>query len=104
MMMARVDIDMASMPYFVCMKVTMHVEEALLKRVMTATGTTSKTKAVDLALRELDRRAELKRLAREGLGLTAKELRRAFSPASDPDATLHCAEKSPTYGRKSRSR
>jgi Arc/MetJ family transcription regulator len=103
-LIVRLDTDMVSMPYFICMKMTMHIEEALLKRVMAATGVTSKTKAVDLALRELDRRAELKRLAQEGLGLTAGELRRAFNPASDPDATLHCAEKSLTYGRKSRSR
>jgi len=86
------------------MKVTMHIEESLLKRVMAATGVTSKTKAVDLALRELDRRAELIRLAREGLGLTTTELRRAFDPASDPDATLHCAERPLKYGRRSRSR
>ena len=86
------------------MKMTMHVDEALLKRVMEVTGVTSKTKAIDLALRELDRRAELKRLAQEGLGLTAEELKRAFNPASDPDATLQCAEKRLPYGRKSRSR
>ncbi len=86
------------------MKMTMHIEESLLKRVMAATGVTSKTKAVDLALRELDRRAELIRLAREGLGLTAAELRRAFDPASDPDVTLHCAERPLKYGRGSRSR
>jgi len=83
---------------------TMHIDEALLKRVMKATGVTSKTRAIDIALRELDRRAELKRLAREGLGLTAEELKGAFNPASHPDATLKCAEKRLPYGRKSRSR
>ena len=92
------------MPYYRCMKMTMHIDEALLKRVMTATGVTSKTRAVDLALRDLDRRAELKRLAREGLGLTARELIGAFSPASDPDTTLRCAEKQVRYGRKPRPR
>jgi len=100
----RLDIDMASVPYSFCMKMTMHIEEGLLKRVMAATGVTSKTKAVDLALRELDRRAELKRLAQGGLGLTAGKLRSAFDPASDPDATLQCAERSLKHGRKSRSR
>ena len=95
---------MAFMPYLSCMKMTMHIDEALLKRVMAATGVTSKTKAVDLALREIDRRAELIRLAREGLGLTSGELRDAFHPASDPDTTLYCAEARRTYGRKSRSR
>lgn len=102
MLIVRLDIGMASMPYVICMKVTMDIGEALLKRVIAAPGVTSKTKAVDLALRELNRLAELKRLAQEELGLTAGELRRAFNPASDPDATLHCAEKSVARGRKSR--
>lgn len=98
------DIDMVLMPYYFCMKMTMHIDDSLLKRVMNATGVSSKTKAVDLALRELDRRAELIRLAREGLGLTAEELKHAYNPASDPDATLRCAEARRVYGRKSRSR
>ncbi len=98
------DIGMVFMPYLCCMKMTMHIDEALMKRVMTATGVSSKTKAVDLALRELDRRAELIQLAREGLGLTAEELKHAYNPASDPDATLRCAEARRVYVRKSRSR
>ena len=60
------------------MKMTMHIDRLLLERVMTATGATSKTKAVDLALRELDRRAKLVKLASEGLGLTPGELKDAF--------------------------
>ena len=83
---------------------TMHIDEDLLRRVMAATGVTSKTRAVDLALREIDRRAELIRLSREGLGLTPEELRIAFHPAPDPESTLYCAQKRRTYGRKSRSR
>ena len=94
---------MVFMPYFSCMKMTMHIDEVLLKRVMAATGIRSKTRAVDLALREIDRRAELIRLAREGLGLTSEELKSAFNPDSDPEKTLHCAEPRRTYGRKSRS-
>jgi Arc/MetJ family transcription regulator len=43
------------------MKMTLHIDEALLARVMAATGTASKTKAVDLALREMDRRDQLTR-------------------------------------------
>jgi Arc/MetJ family transcription regulator len=97
-------IDMVFMPYFCCMKMTMHIDEALLKRVMAATGATSKTRAVDLALREIDRRTELVRLAREGLGLASDELRGAFDPASDPDTSLPGAAAKGTHGRKSRSR
>ena len=92
------------MPYFCCMKMTMHIDEILLKRVMAATGVTSKTRAVDLALRELDRRSELIRLARKGLGLTAEELKHAFRPDSDPDATLRCAEAGRSYERQPRPR
>ena len=47
---------MAAMPYFGCMKMTMHIDDALLERVMAATGARSKTHAVDMALREVDRR------------------------------------------------
>ena len=84
------------------MKMTMNVDDALLERVMKATGITSKTKAIDLALREMDRRAELKRLTSEGLGLTAAELREAYDPASDLEE-LRRVEKPVSYGRKSRS-
>ncbi len=56
----------------------MHIDDALLKRVMNAHDITSKTKAVDFALREVDRRATLKRLAETNLGLTEKEILTAF--------------------------
>ena len=60
------------------MKMTMHIDDALLEKVMTATGITSKTKAIDYALREMSSRAELTRLASEGLGLSAEALREAY--------------------------
>jgi len=98
------DKSMETMPYFCRMKMTLHIDESLLKRVMAATGVSSKTRAVDLALRELDRRAELKRLAARGLGLTPGELRKTFDPRSDPrTASLSVAEKPARYGRKPRS-
>lgn len=86
------------------MKMTMHIDDALLARVMEATGATSKTKAIDLALREMDRRAKLVEICREGLGLTPDELKEAFDPASLPEETIHLAEKPTSYGRKPRSR
>ncbi len=85
------------------MKMTMHIDDALLERVMAASGASSKTAAIDLALREMDRRAELKKLAAKGLGLNAAELRDAF----DPDYDLNAMRKSEgpvNYGRRSRSR
>jgi Arc/MetJ family transcription regulator len=85
------------------MKMTMHIDDKLLARVMKATGASSKTHAIDLALREIDRRAELARLTSEGLGLTATELKDAFDPAS-ADAPEEVPQVPVSYGRKSRPR
>jgi Arc/MetJ family transcription regulator len=90
------------MPYCAEMKMTLHIDDALLERVMTASGVASKTKAVDLALRELDRRAELKRLTAEGLGLSADELKEVYDPASTLAEPLP-SPKPVRYGRKPRS-
>jgi len=85
------------------MKMTMHVDEALLARVMAITGASSKTAAVDLALRDVARRGELKELACRGLGMSAAELKEAFDPSYDL-AVARLAEAPASYGRKSRSR
>lgn len=94
---------MALMPYYGGMKMTLHIDDALLSRVMAATGAASKTRAIDLALRELDRRAELRRLTAEGLGLTAEELKEVFDPASNASEPVVPLEPV-RYGRKPRSR
>jgi len=86
------------------MKMTMHIDDGLLARVMRATGAESKTKAIDLALREIDRRSRLVALASKGLGLTADELKESFDPTSYPETPFAVAENPVTYGRKSRSR
>ncbi len=85
------------------MKMTMHIDDALLARVMEATGATSKTKAIDLALREMDRRAKLIKMCEEGLGMTADELHDAVDPAYDLEA-MRLRETPVTYARKSRAR
>jgi len=85
------------------MKMTMHIDDALLERVMAATGAKSKTMAVDLALRELDRKTTLYKLASEGLGLTGDELKASIDPAYDLEA-MRRAETPVTYGRKRRTR
>jgi Arc/MetJ family transcription regulator len=84
------------------MKMTMHIDEALLARVMEATGTTSKTKAIDLALREMDRRAKLVKLSSAGLGMSPDELKETVDPAYDFEA-LRRLETPIHYGRKPRS-
>jgi len=85
------------------MKMTMYIDEELLARVMEATGTTSKTKAIDLALREMDRKAKLIKLSAAGLGLTPDELKDALDPAYNLEEMRH-RETPVTYGRKRRSR
>jgi Arc/MetJ family transcription regulator len=85
------------------MKMTLHIDDELLARVMAATGAASKTHAVDLALREIDRRTKLVRLATEGLGLGAHELRETLDPAYDlEERRKH--ETPVHYGRKPRTR
>jgi Arc/MetJ family transcription regulator len=85
------------------MKMTMYIDDALLARVMEATGTTSKTKAVDLALREMDRRATLLSLCSEGLGLGADELKETVDPAFNLEE-MRRRETPLSYGRKPRAR
>lgn len=85
------------------MKMTMYIDDALLARVMEATGTTSKTKAIDLALREMDRRAKLIKLTSGGLGLEPDELKETVDPLYDLER-LRSQETPTTYVRKPRTR
>ena len=85
------------------MKMTMHIDDGLLERVMAATGAKSKTMAVDLALREMDRKVTLTRLTSEGLRLTPDELRESIDPAYDLIA-LRQKDTPLTYVRKPHSR
>lgn len=80
------------------MKMTMHIDEELLKRVMEAYGYESKTEAVAMALRELDRKEVLREFGRTGLGLTPDELADAVDPNYDLMA-LRVAEIPPNYGK-----
>ena len=84
------------------MKMTMHIDEALLGRVMKASGIASKTKAIDLALREMDRKAKLIELGETGLGLSLSELKEVMDPNYDLDA-MRRREVPVSYG-KTRSR
>jgi Arc/MetJ family transcription regulator len=85
------------------MKMTMHIDEELLNRVMAATGAASKTHAVDLALREMDRRGKLAKLAAEGLGLGPDELRETVDSSYNLEE-MRRLETPVRYGRKPRSR
>lgn len=88
------------------MKMTMHIDEALLKRVMEEYGYDSKTEAVEMALRELDRKARFRHFGTEGLGLTDEEWKDAIFPGYDPKnlavydrLTSKVAEDSKKYGK-----
>jgi Arc/MetJ family transcription regulator len=85
------------------MKMTMHIDEAVLAEVVRITGVESKTKAVEKALTEMVRRHKLKELGRKGLGLTTEELRSAWEDPF-PQETLKAAEQPAEYGRKSARR
>lgn len=85
------------------MKITLNVDDELLKKAMEALGTENKTYAIDLALREVCRRATLQTLGQRGLGLSAEELKNAVDPSYDLMA-LRVAETPVKYGRKNRSR
>ena len=82
---------------------TMRINEELLARVMKSSGATSKTHAIDLALREMDRKATLLKLCSEGLGLAPEELKDAVDPKYDLKK-MRQREMPTHYGRKPRSR
>jgi Arc/MetJ family transcription regulator len=65
------------------MKMTMHIDEALLGRVMKDYEFASKTEAVEAALKELDRQMRIREFRKNGLGLTPDELANAVDPNYD---------------------
>lgn len=65
------------------MKMTMHIDDALLASVVQFTGAASKTEAVHLSLREMDRRGRLAEFGRNGLGLSPAELMDSVAPGYD---------------------
>jgi Arc/MetJ family transcription regulator len=85
------------------MKMTMHIDEAILAEVVRITGVESKTKAVEKALIEMVRRHRLKELGRRGLGLTSEELKNAWEDPF-PQENMRAAEDPSAYGRKSARR
>ena len=62
---------------------TMHIDEALLERVMKDYGVPSKTEAVEAALKEMDRQMRIREFRKHGLGLTPDELADAVDPYYD---------------------
>ena len=88
------------------MKMTMHIDEETLAEVMKITGAPSKTAAVEMALKELARKAKLKALLKRGLGLTPEELKKTFAPdyletyRAMPGGDFAVAEEAPSDGKR----
>jgi Arc/MetJ family transcription regulator len=77
---------MGEEPYqSIIMKMTMHIDEEVLDRVMKITGAKTKTAAVEIALNNMARRHKMKELFSAGLGMTPDELKNAIDPASYPE-------------------
>lgn len=83
------------------MKMTMHIDEEVLDRVMKITGAKTKREAVEIALNDMARRHKMKELFTAGLGLTSDELKAAFANDPVPDDTAHIrvAEEKAPYGK-----
>ncbi len=80
------------------MKMTMHIDEALLDRVVEAYGYVSKTEAVEMALRELDRRTRFRELGKRGMEMTPEELGDAVDPDYDLNS-MRVAETPTRHGK-----
>ena len=85
------------------MKMTMHIDEEILDKVVEITGVESKTKAVESALTEMVRRHRLKEIGKRGLGLSSEELKTVWEDPFEGEA-LKAAEEPRSYGRKSARR
>jgi Arc/MetJ family transcription regulator len=87
------------------MKMTMHIDEEVLDRVMRITGAKTKREAVEIALKEMARRHKLDELLKQGLGLTPDQLAAEFAPTAADYLDNHgiplpaVAEKQAPYGK-----
>ena len=85
------------------MKYTLNIYTALLERVISVTGAATKTEAIHVALREVDRRAHLVERLRAGTGVSSDdEIRNLFgSPRRESSLeTLRVAEDAAPYTTK----
>ena len=80
------------------MKMTMHIDEDLLKRVMEQYGFVTKTEAVEAALMELDRQNRYEAFVAEPCPFTPDDFGNAVAPGYDPLA-MRVAEKPDGYGK-----
>lgn len=89
--------------YFSCMKITLNIDPVLLRRAQEIAGTTSKTTAIDLALRDFVQRGSLLAALDDAQRLSPEDWGAALDPNYDVLA-MRVAETGATYGGKTRSR
>jgi Arc/MetJ family transcription regulator len=94
---------MATDTYFSCMKVTLNIDPVLLRKAQEIAGTTSKTTAIDLALRDFVQRGSLLAALDDAQKLSPEEWGAAVDPNYDVMA-MRVAESGAIYGGKTRSR
>jgi Arc/MetJ family transcription regulator len=94
---------MATNTYFSCMKVTLNIDPVLLRKAQEIAGTTSKTTAIDLALRDFVQRGSLLAALDDAQKLSPEEWGAAVDPNYDVMA-MRVAESGATYGGKTSSR
>jgi Arc/MetJ family transcription regulator len=94
---------MAVDTYFNCVKITLNIDPVLLRRAQEIAGTTSKTTAIDLALRDFVQRGSLLAALDDAQRLSPEDWGAALDPNYDVLA-MRVAETGATYGGKTRSR
>ena len=85
------------------MKMTLNIDDELLDRVMESTGAKTKTEAIDLALKEVDRKSKLLEVLSRDRGMSPEDWRNAFVPDYDVESA-RVAEDPVRYAAKPRSR
>jgi Arc/MetJ family transcription regulator len=85
------------------MKITLNIDPVLLRKAQEITGTSSKTTAIDLALRDFVQRGSLLAALNDAQKLSPEEWGAALDPNYDVMA-MRVAETEATYGSKTRSR
>jgi Arc/MetJ family transcription regulator len=85
------------------MKITLNIDPGLLRKAQEIAGTTSKTTAIDLALRDFVQRGSLLAALDDAQKLSPEEWSTAVDPNYDVLA-MRVAETGAAYGGKTRSR
>ena len=85
------------------MKMTMHIDEDLLDRVVKRFDCASKTEAVEMALKEMDRKARFRDFVKSGFGYSPEDLKNAVDPDYDISA-MRVADSAPSYGTNKKAK